>query len=99
MGVNRCSGRARCSWISSATPSMRAPAVTTEAAADGGPPAARAAPIWWKRRLTVVRSFARHLKTLDAACQVPHTALLLSPTDRVTPYLFPQERNRGAHPR
>ncbi|MGP3921521.1 tyrosine-type recombinase/integrase, partial [Nonomuraea sp. 10N515B] len=66
--------------------------VTIEAAVAWATQPVGAAPIWWKRRLTVVRGFARHLKTLDAACQVPPTALLPSPSDRITPYLFsPQE--------
>ena len=65
--------------------------VTTEAAVAWATQPAGAAPIWWKRRLTVVRGFARHLKTLDPACQVPPAALLPSPSDRVTPYLFSQE--------
>jgi integrase/recombinase XerD len=65
--------------------------VTTEAAVAWATQPAGAAPIWWKRRLTVVRGFARHLKTLDPACQVPPAALLPSPPDRVTPYLFSQE--------
>src|SRR5260370_10689567 len=47
--------------------------------------------MWQKRRLTVVRGFARHLKALDPGCQVPPAALLPSPSDRVTPYLFSPE--------
>jgi integrase/recombinase XerD len=65
--------------------------VTTEAAVAWATQPAGAAPVWWKRRLTVVRGFARHLQTLDPGCQVPPTALLPSPSDRVTPYLFSQE--------
>lgn len=65
--------------------------VTIEAAVAWATAPAGAAPIWHKRRLTVVRGFARHLKALDPGCQVPPTALLPSPSDRVTPYLFSQE--------
>jgi integrase/recombinase XerD len=65
--------------------------VTTEAAVARATQPAGAAPIWHKRRLTVVRGFARHLKTLDPGCQVPPAALLPSPSDRVAPYLFSQE--------
>jgi integrase/recombinase XerD len=65
--------------------------ITIEAAVAWATQPAGAAPIWWKRRLTVVRGFARHLKTLDPACQVPPTGLLPSASDRVTPYLFSQE--------
>lgn len=66
--------------------------VTIETAVAWATQPVGAALIWWKRRLTVVRGFARHLKTLDPACQVPPTALLPSHSDRITPYLFsPQE--------
>lgn len=47
-------------------------------------------PIWWQRRMSVVRCFARHLKTLDPACQVPPTDLLPVARQRKTPYLYSQ---------
>jgi integrase/recombinase XerD len=65
--------------------------VTTEAAVAWATQPAGAAPIWWKRRLTVARGFARHLKALDPACQVPPAALLPAPSDRITPYLYSPE--------
>lgn len=65
--------------------------VTIEAAVAWATQPAGAAPVWWKRRLTVVRGFARHLKTLDPDCQIPPTGLLPAPSDRVTPYLFTPE--------
>ncbi len=49
---------------------------------------AGADPIWWQRRLSVVRCFARHLKTLDPACQVPPTDLLPVRYQHTTPHLY-----------
>ena len=65
--------------------------ITIETAVAWATQPAAAAPVWWKRRLTVVRGFARHLKTLDPDCQIPPTGLLPSSSDRVTPYLFTPE--------
>jgi len=62
--------------------------VTIEAAIAWATQPAGAAPVWWKRRLTVVRGFAAHLKTLDPNCQVPPTGLLPAPPERITPYLY-----------
>jgi integrase len=64
--------------------------VTVEAAVAWATQPAGAAPIWWTRRLSVVRCFARHLKTLDPACQVPPADLLPPPYQRITPYLYSQ---------
>ena len=62
--------------------------ITVEAAVAWARQPVGAAPIWWARRLSVVRCFARHLKTLDPACQVPPTDLLLARYQRITPYLY-----------
>jgi len=62
--------------------------VTTEAALAWATGPAGADPIWWQRRLSVVRCFARHLKTLDPACQVPPTDLLPVRYRQRTPHLF-----------
>ena len=47
---------------------MGADTITTEAAVAWATRPADADPIWWQRRLSVVRCFARHLETLDPAC-------------------------------
>lgn len=62
--------------------------VTVEAAVAWATQPVGAAPIWWQHRLSVVRCFARHLKTLDPGCQVPPTDLLPAPYQRITPYLY-----------
>ena len=48
--------------------------------------------IWTSRRLAEVRLFARHLRALDGASEVPPDDLLPARTRRATPYLYtPQE--------
>jgi integrase/recombinase XerD len=49
-------------------------------------------PSYWAGRLSVVRQFARHLQTLDPACEVPPARLLPYRSRRAIPYLYdPQE--------
>jgi integrase/recombinase XerD len=45
-------------------------------------------PIWWCRRLSVVRCFARHLSAFDPDCQVPPTDLLPPGNARAVPYIY-----------
>jgi integrase/recombinase XerD len=45
-------------------------------------------PLWWARRLMVVRIFARYLRALDPATQVPPTDVLPHAYRRTTPYLY-----------
>lgn len=52
---------------------------------------AAASPIWWCRRLSMVRSFARYLSAFDASCQVPPTGLLRAGNTRATPYIYSDE--------
>jgi integrase/recombinase XerD len=49
---------------------------------------ADASPIWWSRRLSVVRCFARHLSAFDSCCQVPPTDLLPPRNARAIPYIY-----------
>jgi integrase/recombinase XerD len=44
--------------------------------------------VWWSKRLSVAREFARHLQTLDPACEVPPAQLLPYRVRRATPYLY-----------
>ena len=44
--------------------------------------------LWWARRLMVVRIFARHLRAIDPATQVPPVDALPCHYRRVTPYLY-----------
>ncbi|MGH3915840.1 MAG: tyrosine-type recombinase/integrase [Pseudonocardiaceae bacterium] len=62
--------------------------ITVDAAVSWANQPVGADPIWWQRRLSVVRCFARHLTTLDPACQVPPTDLLPVGRQRKTPYLY-----------
>jgi integrase len=62
--------------------------VTVAAAVAWAAQPAGAAPVWWARRLSVARCFARHLATLDPACEVPPTDLLPARYRRRTPYLY-----------
>jgi len=43
---------------------------------------------WWGHRLSVVRTFARHLHAIDPAHQVPPPDLLPGRSHRATPYLY-----------
>jgi len=45
-------------------------------------------PAYWAGRLSVARQFARHLQTLDAACEVPPAKLLPYRSRRAIPYLY-----------
>ena len=45
-------------------------------------------PVHWARRLDVVRIFARHLKTLDPATEIPPEDVVSRRYRRVTPYLY-----------
>ena len=65
--------------------------VTTEAALAWATRPVGGSPVWWKRRLTVVRCFAAHYKTFDPSCQVPPAGLLPAPAGRITPYLYSRE--------
>jgi integrase/recombinase XerD len=51
----------------------------------------QAVPAHWRRRLSVVRGFARHLATLDPACQIPPADLLAAPSHRPPPYIYSAE--------
>jgi len=47
-----------------------------------------AAPVWWAFRLGVVRGFARYLRALDPATEVPPVGLLPEPSHRIVPYIY-----------
>jgi len=65
--------------------------VTIEAAVAWATLPASAAPVWHKHRLSVVRGFAAHYKTLDPSCQIPPPGLLPPAGERATPYLYSPE--------
>jgi integrase len=47
-----------------------------------------ARPDWWRRRLSAVRGFARHLHALDPTVEVPPAGLLRCFRDRTPPHLY-----------
>jgi integrase/recombinase XerD len=49
-------------------------------------------PAHWNRRLAVVRVFARHLRALDPAAEIPPAELMPCRYRRVAPYLFTPEQ-------
>jgi integrase/recombinase XerD len=65
--------------------------VTLENAASWATLPAGADPSYWAGRLSVVRQFARHLQTLDPACEVPPAQLLPYRSRRAIPYLYEPE--------
>lgn len=65
--------------------------VTLADALDWARLPAGAHPSWWANRLSVVRSFASYLHTLDPATQVPPRDLLPSGHPRACPYLYTEQ--------
>lgn len=45
-------------------------------------------PIIWRRRLSMVRQFARYLATIDPACEIPAQDLLPAQQPRTVPYIY-----------
>ena len=52
-------------------------------------------PLYWARRLEVVRCFARYLAVFDPATEIPPTKLLGSAHRRPEPYIYSEEEIRG----
>jgi integrase/recombinase XerD len=66
-------------------------AVTTAIALDWARLPRSASPNYLSRRLRAVRGFARYLKTLDPACEIPPLELLPASKYRPAPYLYSEE--------
>ena len=49
-----------------------------------------AKPIWWARRLGVIRGFARYLATIDPRTEIPPRDLLPAHEQRLAPYIYSQ---------
>lgn len=62
--------------------------ITTDVAVTWARQSVRAKPLYWRRRLCVVRGFARHLHTLDPATEVPPAGLLRCFPNRQPPHLY-----------
>jgi len=65
--------------------------ITISAALAWAAESRNAAPAHWRRRLGVVRGFARYLATMDPACQIPPADLLPAPSHRPPPYIYSGE--------
>jgi integrase/recombinase XerD len=66
--------------------------VTIENAVAWATAPAGADPAYWAGRLSVVRQFARHLRTIDPRCEVPPARLLPYRSRRAIPYLYEPEQ-------
>jgi len=62
--------------------------VTIELAVAWATQPTDADPVWWSKRLSVARGFARYLQTVDPATEVPPAQLLPYRCRRATPYLY-----------
>ena len=62
--------------------------LTTDAAVAWATQPTGVKPNWWRRRLSVVRGFARHLHALDPTCEVPPAGLLRCFPNRPVPHLY-----------
>lgn len=69
--------------------------ITTAAAVAWATGATRGTPNWQRRRLSVVRGFARHLHALDPACEVPPAGVLRCFPNRPVPHLYSDEEIRA----
>jgi integrase/recombinase XerD len=62
--------------------------VTVAAALEWATESRDASPGHWRRRLGIVRGFARHMHTLDPAAEVPPADLIVAPQHRKPPYIY-----------
>lgn len=62
--------------------------VTTELAVAWATQPTGCTPVWWARRLAMVRGLARHLKAIDADTEIPPLGVLPHRCRRVAPYLY-----------
>jgi integrase len=62
--------------------------ITTDVAVAWARQTVRAKPFYLRRRLGVVRQFARHLHTLDPATEVPPAGMLRCSPNRMPPHLY-----------
>ncbi len=67
------------------------PTITIDAAVAWATLPAAADRSYWAQRLSVVRQFARHLQTIDPACEIPPATLLPFRARRAIPHLYQPE--------
>lgn len=68
-----------------------APYITTELALRWAKQPQNTLPAWWSKRLSAIRSFARHMKTMDPRHEVPPNGILPNKYQRCTPYIYSNE--------
>ncbi|MBA7666321.1 Tyrosine recombinase XerC [subsurface metagenome] len=68
-----------------------APYITTELALRWAKQPQNTLPAWWSKRLSAIRSFARHMKTMDPRHEVPPNGILPNKYQRRTPYIYSNE--------
>ncbi|HEY2488554.1 MAG TPA: tyrosine-type recombinase/integrase [Streptosporangiaceae bacterium] len=74
------------------------PAVTVAAALEWATESGDASPGHWRRRLGIIRGFARHMRTMDPATEVPPADLIIAPQHRKPPYIYsPEEISALVH--
>ena len=64
--------------------------ITTEQALCWAKLPRNARPCQWRKRLGVVRLFARYLATIDPGTEIPSTDLLPATRQRLAPYIYSQ---------
>jgi integrase/recombinase XerD len=64
------------------------PRITTELALAWAKLPVDARPHYWRKRLGMVRAFARYVATIDPSSEVPAEDLLPATQQRVAPYIF-----------
>ena len=69
--------------------------VTIEAAVTWATLPPGAAPMWWARRLGIVRDFTRYLATIEPETQIPPKRLFPHGVSRIRPYLYSPEQITG----
>lgn len=62
--------------------------ITTELALGWATQPTSSTPVWWGRRLAMVRGFAQHLKAIDPNTEIPPAGLLPYRCRRANPYLY-----------
>lgn len=62
--------------------------ITVSSALEWASEPETASPAYWRARLSVLRGFARHLRTLDPASEVPPADLIAAASYRKPPYLY-----------
>jgi integrase/recombinase XerD len=62
--------------------------ITSELAVAWATQSANTTPVWWGRRLAMVRGFACHLEAFDPDTEIPSPDLLPYRCRRVSPYLY-----------